>query len=151
MNKPRSFRQLVSSPQSGGVERLIQRSGQLLRLDTLVRDLLGSGFAEHCRVANIKGNSLLLHVDSTVWATRIRYQLPELLRNLQQTDQLRQITEIDLRVQPRDVSEAVKKPIRKAAMSRDAALCVKECASSIEDEQLRGALQRLASRGGIKS
>lgn len=135
------------------MERLIQRGNQLLRVDILVRRLLGPGFEEHCRVANIKGSSLLLHVDSTVWATRIRYQLPELLRSLQQTEPLRQITEIQLRVQPRDETETPKKAarIRKATMSRDAALCVHECASSIDDEQLRSALQRLANRGPVKS
>lgn len=135
------------------MERLIQRGSQLLRVDKLVRSLLGSAFGEHCRVANIKGNCLLLHVDSTVWATRIRYQLPELLRNMQQTEQLKQISEIQLRVQPqeRDASPAKLTPTRKAVMSRDAALCVQECASSIADDQLRSALQRLAKRGPGKS
>ncbi|MCW8828388.1 MAG: DUF721 domain-containing protein [Gammaproteobacteria bacterium] len=128
------------------MERVIRRSAQLRQVDKLVRDMLAAELREHCRVANIRGDTIVLFVSSTVWATRIRYLIPKLLGELQQLEALKQITEIQFKVQPLTTAEPRKKSVRRVSMSRDAALCVEQCAASIDDVPLRSALQQLAKR-----
>lgn len=146
MNKSKTFNELVSSSGMESVERIIRHGKQLRRMDRLLQRVLPSELQPHCQVANIKGQTLILAVGSTVWATRIRYQIPRLINKLQKEEFGRVITDIQIRVQPENTISNREKPARKATMSREAALSVQHCAASVDDEKLRTALERLASR-----
>lgn len=151
MNKARTFTELTSSAAMGGVEHILKRSQRLKQLDSLLGKVLDAELCKHCRVANIRERTLILHVSSTAWMTRLRYQLPRLLEELRQESSLTQLQEIQLRVEPPAAPKAEHKQVRRAAMSADAAHCIESCASSIEDAQLRSALERLARRGNKRS
>lgn len=130
----------------GGLEHLLQRGTQLGEIDKLLRKSLPPELRPHCQLANIKGSTMILLASSTVWASRLRYQSPQLLKALQQNDRLQRITEIQLRVQPRTDEPTSNKIARRASMSREAATYVHEFAESVDDESLRSALKKLASR-----
>lgn len=151
MNKPRTFSELASSAALGGVEHLLKRSQRLKQVDALLAKMLDAELRPHCRVANIKGQTLILHVSSTAWSTRLRYQLPRLLASIREVPALQQISDIQLRVQNITPAAAPKRAPRQVSMSRQAAHCIETCAESVEDTQLRAALQRLARRGSDKT
>ena len=48
-----------------------------------VRRLLPGDLADHCVAARKRDQQLILHADSPVWATRLRYNSPQLISLLQ--------------------------------------------------------------------
>jgi hypothetical protein len=132
------------------LEQIVQRGKQLRRFSSLIQEKLGPELESHCRVANIRNNTLVLVVASTSWATRLRYQIPGLLQRFQLDERLSSITDIQIRVSPENTPRETKQP-RRATMSADAAYCIRQCADSVSDEQLSGALTRLANRQAKKN
>ena len=47
-----------------------------------VRQCLPADLAAHCAAAQLRDDTLVLHVDSAAWATRLRYLAPQLARAL---------------------------------------------------------------------
>lgn len=149
MNKSKTFLDLVNASGMEAVEHIMRRGRQLQRFDKLLKSILPAELQTHCQLANIKGSTAIVLVSSTVWATRIRYQIPSLINKLQQDSGGRKITDIEIRVQPESISDTRERPTRRASMSKEAALSVQRCAASVDDEKLRSALERLASRKGV--
>lgn len=139
----RKLYQLLS-PAEGTLSRLLQRSSRLEKLQKRVESLLPAGAVEHCRVINLRDNTLLLSVDSTAWATRLRYLQQAMIAELRDGG-LPQLQGIQIRVAP--VSMPAVKHHRTAKLSSQAATDIKACAESIADPELRKALLRLAGRG----
>lgn len=150
MNKPRSFPELLHGPDMTALEQLVQRGKQLRRLSSLIQEKLGPELEPHCNIANLRGNTLVLVVASTSWATRLRYQIPGLLQRLQLDERLGSITDIQIRVSPENTPRNTKQP-RRATMSAEAAYCLRQCADSVEDERLSRALTHLASHQAKKN
>lgn len=146
MNKSKTFMELVSSSGTETVGHIIRHGKRLRRFNNLLQTLLPAELKAHCQLANIKGNTAVIHVSSTVWATRIRYQIPFILNKLQDDDIGRQITDIEIRVHPGSARVKREKTVRRASMSKEAALSVQRCAASVDDAKLRSALERLARR-----
>lgn len=77
-SSPTALSSLIRRPE-GAFLPLLKKAGQLRALhDTLIAEF-DSSIAEHCRVVNLRGSVLVLAVDSPAWATRLRFQLSELL------------------------------------------------------------------------
>jgi len=150
MSKPRTFHQLMSTQTMEGLDSVIRRGRQLQRLAALVRDKLGPELAAHCQMSNLRGTTLILSVGSTAWASRLRYQVPQLLQRFRTDERLSVISEIEIRVSPASSPPAAPPP-RRVSMSDDAALCVQRCAESVDDQRLKSALSRLATRNKGRS
>ncbi len=77
---------------STALGKILQKSSQLNQLTEQVQALLAEPLREHVRVANYRENELMLAVDAALWATELRYKIPELLPKLQsQIDNLKTI------------------------------------------------------------
>lgn len=148
-DKTSSVKQLLYT-QQGDLAGLIQRSRQLADLDELVRTHLGEPIGAHVRVANLNQRSLVLQADSPTWATRIRYQIPGIIRFLAQSlpgdppRDARVITRPPLsRPTPRHDSRRTELPAAAAALFRS--LAERPEAPDGHDADFRAALLRLAS------
>jgi hypothetical protein len=141
MNKPDLITELFQRT-GFPAERVVQRAQSLRRLDRLVGSLLDHDSKQHCKVGNLRDGVLMLCVDSTAWASRLRYQTPALLTQLQQHKALATLQQIELKVTPRQEKTVT---YQKATLSADAASCLRSCAEAITDTDLRQALQRLAA------
>lgn len=150
MNKPRTFPELLAGPEMTNLEQVLDRGRQLYRLGALIKEKLGPELEPHVQIANIRGNMLILMVTSTAWATRLRYQTPELLQRFQHDERLSKIKELQVRVVPENTPQSAMQP-RRASMSADAAYCIRQCADSVADEKLSSALTRLANRQAEKN
>ncbi len=145
MSKPRAITELLADHFSGPLEQAILRGKKLQQLSRLIQNLLEPELAGHCHLLNLRQGSLIMACDSTVWATRLRYQTPPLLQAMQQHAGLNDLGDIQIRVKP-----AVQAPPlqakRRVTLSTEAANCVQQCAQSVNDPALSRALERLARR-----
>ena len=67
---------------AGTLGRLGRQAAQLAEATRALRGHLASPLAEHAAVAAIRGATLVVVVDSPVWAARLRYQSTEILDHL---------------------------------------------------------------------
>jgi len=88
---------------------------------------------------------MLVHIDSTAWATRLRYQSPQLLRCLHRHPSLAQLRRIEIRVTP--LAQPASSSPQPATLSAANAAIIDSTADSLSDPNLRTALKRLARRG----
>ncbi len=115
-NSTQGITEILDNPGSG-LNTLLERANHLMRLETLLTDLLDSDLAAHFQVAATRKNRLILISPSASWATRLRMQAPRLIRSLHEAGS-RQIEHIDIRVAPLARQSRVsrsKKPLSSAA------------------------------------
>ncbi len=141
MDKPSPITKLLHSADFPA-EGLLQRGQYLHRLDRLLGRLLDTETKLHCQVGNVRDGVLIIYIDSTAWATRLRYQTPALLQELQQRRGLEGLKQIELRVVPKQNKTL---SAQQAKLSHEASSCLTACAESVEDEGLSNALRRLAA------
>lgn len=124
--------------------------GQLLthvkRLKTINRTLqtcLEPPLNYHCRVANATADRLVLHADSPIWLTKLRYALPEIRERLRNTCELPPQCQIQLRVQPCEPTFPDPPIKHRLYLSAPSAALIRDAALSIENPKLQKALLRL--------
>lgn len=135
----------ILSTDSAGLQRLVERTKALSRLNQAMQSYFPSPLNEHCRIANVKENVVIIQTDSSAWHTRLRYHVPQLLAFLRQQPGLGDLREIRIRVKPPEVAP-VATTARRATLSSTAAEAIEGMARLIDDTDLRSALQRLAQR-----
>jgi hypothetical protein len=146
MDKPNSLTSLLHNGDFPAGE-MLKRGRFLNRLNNLVQTLLDDDLKIHCQVGNIRDGVLILYTDSTAWASRLRYQSPALLKQMQQHKGLASLQQIEIRVQPREEKVSI---YRKAELSNEASSCLQACADGMTDNGLKQALERLASHHKLK-
>lgn len=126
------------------VQLLLTTSSKLYTLQKLVRQHLPASLANHCHLANYKEFTLLLHADSSAWASRIRLESPQLQNKLIKFQEFKGIHRIIIhvtKVQP----IAGREPVRLKLSLRSGAV-INELADNIDIPELATALKRLARR-----
>lgn len=126
---------------------LIEQSRAQLALLQRIRSLMASPLDSHCTAAVQKGSQLVLYVDSSTWASRLRFTTRDLALQLNAngiaTDR------ITVRVQVTSTPPK-RKPVRIRRLSQENASLINQTAAGIEDPELRQALIRLG-RHAVKS
>jgi len=88
---------LRSSP----LQYLVKKAREIVSTDEAIHRLLPEGLAPHCRTINVTPNHIIvIHVDSAIWATRLRYLVPDLLDQLHENSSFSHISDIHCRVNP---------------------------------------------------
>lgn len=107
-----------------------------------IRRLLPVDLAAHCLSARLDGQTLILHTDSPVWASRLRFLSAELHILLQ--NDFPALRKVKVKMLP-----AQQSPTRRQVTtyrSAAAADVLHAAASGISDTELRTALQRLGTK-----
>lgn len=115
----------------------LQQINELLKLE------LDPILLAHCCVANLRDNILILEIDSSAWATRLRFLAPSLLQKLRVHKPLHQLQEIQWYIRPK---QTVSKPNEPLVLSKDNSEFIAAVATHIENENLKTALRKLAAR-----
>jgi hypothetical protein len=143
MNIPLKINKIIkSSAQS----RLLARVRLLADLDAQLQALLVPPLQQHCRVLALREPVLVLAADSPVWAVRLRFHAPQLVRRLSLPQSVR-LRSIRVRVRPPQGSGATAaplKPVRRRGHRGTAA--IQQAAETVSDPALKSSLLRLASR-----
>ncbi len=95
----KSFNQLLAKS-SGLLSQLSQHSKLLKQIEKIFQESLPTPLNQHCYVANLREKTLVIHTDSSLWATRLRYITPELKQQWQQNRLMPTIEQIVVQVRP---------------------------------------------------
>ncbi len=142
MAKPRTVNQLLHSGPT--LRELHRRLDAQERLLGLVRGLLPEPLDRHCLAAQQQRGRLLLHTDSSAWASRLRYLSRDLRAKLRDKGILVQKVEVRVFI---DSPARRRPPGRRCHLSRDSARLIEATADEIRDADLRAALKRLCRHG----
>lgn len=129
------------------LQPLLARAKRLEQLNHALRSQLPPPLNQHCQVANIRGDTLVLHADSSAWALKLRYSVPVMLAQLQKQPALQNLRCIDIKVRPTSIAAAPPEIPRRAHMSWDTANLLDSMADAIAHPKLQAALHRLARHG----
>lgn len=141
MNNPLQINKLLG----GKYTYLITRAKILMELEVLLQELLPAPLKEHCRVLAIRDETLVLATSSPVWAARLRFHSPLLVKQLSNVKTVKLRT-VCVRVRPPEMASPP--PRRQAALcpGKAGAAALQQVAQTISDPELKTALLRLAKR-----
>lgn len=128
----------------GQLASLMARANQLVFINRAFHAYLPTHCRPHASIVNLDPAGWIIHTDSPAWATRLRYTLPALRRQL--SDHLRtEVPELKVRVRPAAAAVPCQPP-RRPTLSSDSAHLLEGTAQSLADRRLSNALLRLAER-----
>jgi hypothetical protein len=98
----------------------------------------------HCKLANITDDTVIMHADSSAWAARLRYSIPEILNIMRNQLNTINIKSIRIKVMFPDKKSHTNTG-RTLTISKQTARLLADCAKSTTDPALRSTLLRLSS------
>ena len=113
-------------------------------IDEVLQRILPSELASHCRTMSISETTLTIEANSSAWAMRLRYLVPELKQQLRTFPTTASIQFIQCRVRPAKKATAAPKRAP-MALSRSSCEVIRSSAESISSPELKAALLRLAT------
>lgn len=84
----------IFEAQNSNFSKLLAKTVLLKRLDIIFKKMLEEDLALHCHFAKITNETLAVVVDNAAWATRLRYAIPDILKNLQTQPEFQAIKKI---------------------------------------------------------
>lgn len=81
-----------------GLAGLLTQARRAGQYDETVRRLIGEPLKQHCQVATLRGETLVILADSPVWAARLRFEAPALLKRMALDSALGGVREIKVKV-----------------------------------------------------
>lgn len=137
-HSPKSVRRLLKDkPTFKRLELEISAQKALLNR---VRRFLPDDLGSHCVAAQMREHQLVLHTDSPVWATRLRYVAPQLVSLLKTEDP----SLCGIKVKLILTRSSPRRRLPAAQHSDFAAAIIHESAEDTKQPQLREALKRLS-------
>ena len=97
-NRIGSLSDHIKNPQ-GQLASLVDNLNRINRLNQSLKVILPEPMADHCQIAHIKDNQVVLAVDSGEWASRLRYEKLTLLSYLRNNG-FAAVSGIDIIVNP---------------------------------------------------
>ena len=79
------------------LERLVKRAAAQGDWTAQLRAVLPPRLAPHCRVGDLRGQRLTIHVSAASWATRLRLELPAVEQALKALADFAHVREIRIR------------------------------------------------------
>lgn len=109
-----------------------QKAQRLIKMRNLVSSILPLELQAECQVANYRDRTLVLHVHTPAWSTRMRMLLPNLLKRLKLVDAFNHLEKIEIKVRP--VTNPEKKSPTSAKLSEYGSEVLKELKGSLTGE-----------------
>lgn len=144
MSSPTKLNAIVT--QNPTLRKLFRHAAEHHSASSRVKSLLAGPLSSHIQLVVIRDETLVLTADSSAWAAKMRYQVPDLYKQMAKISEFSEIQTI--RVKVSKSSQADQQPASRKAvpMSALAAAELQQRASSVDDPALKDALLRLASR-----
>ena len=127
------------------LQEITKKSLQLRNLNQLVLPQLEAELRNQCQVANYRERCLYLLVESSLWANKLQYSLPQLKDQLKQLPEFEKLITIKVIISPPEKTQHPKRP--PLTLSDKNRQVIQQAASAISDPSLKKALQRLAEGG----
>lgn len=140
-SKSTHIHEFISSPESQ-LNSLLQHAEKLKNLQLLIYKALPPELHRHCQVANFQSRTLTLATDHANWATRIRYNIPGILKSLHQLPETVEIKTIRVIVLPNSIQT---NKSERLSLNKNTANTINEMANTINDPEISMCLKRLGS------
>ena len=136
---------LKSIIQDQSLKPLIDQANRIKKANKHLKQFLPHPLSEHVIVSNIKSNMLILQTNSPAWSTRTNFIATEIVNYMRNEGGLAMIERLKVKVVPQHTEPKV---INRSVepISSDTAELLKSVAAGIENQELSGALMRLANR-----
>jgi len=141
---PRKEAVLCSRILAAAALPVLERARQLQRLEQTVLQLLPKNLSAHCKVQNLKSEILILTTSSPAWAARLRFAVPDLIKQLECQLALT-LGAIQIKIEP-GASDFLQVKQRQAKLSLASGCLLAQTAHSVNHPALQEALYRLAAK-----
>ncbi len=132
----------ILAKNSPDLTQIIKKTRVLNAVNHALQQTLDAPLKNHCIAANIAANQLVIHADTSAWATRIRYEQYNIIEGIKGCTNVHFLRSIVVKVRP--ISEEQPTPRRLIIpLSHTASENIRDTAYTINDPQLKLALQRL--------
>jgi hypothetical protein len=128
------------------MSKLVSQAKRIRQINDAFLEILPVSLTGHAILGKLNPGEWLVYTDSPVWATRLRYGLSRLRRQL--SDRLKMpVPVLRIRVAPRN-SPPPPPAHRQMIISAQSARLLEGTARNVDDVRLKAALLRLATRAG---
>ncbi|HHH43680.1 MAG TPA: DUF721 domain-containing protein [Gammaproteobacteria bacterium] len=129
---------------AAAAQPLIERTRRLQQLEQAVQQLLPENLSAHCTVLNLKSEILVLTAPSPAWAARLRFVIPDLIKQLQCQLGLT-VRTVQVKIAPERVEN---QPVtsHRPRLSLASGTLLAQTAHSVKHPALQEALYRLAAK-----
>ncbi|HCU89684.1 MAG TPA: hypothetical protein DGR97_07065 [Gammaproteobacteria bacterium] len=114
-----------------------------------VKSLVAEPLRSHIQLVAVREDTIVLTADSSAWAAKMRYQVPNLVKKIRKTSEFAEIQTIRVTVLKSSSADTLPRNRKAAPISVSCASALKNRASSVDDPALKEVLLRLASRRGV--
>ena len=126
------------------LKQITQRVRKLNQLNLILQNALPLQFANHCRLANVSNDKIIIHTDNAGYASLLRFQAPSLCKTFS-THLEQPVHKLEVKVRPlTGTQQATTQP--QTGLSAATASLIKNTAEALETGPLKQALQKLAKR-----
>jgi hypothetical protein len=124
---------------------LVTRTRLLKRLTLEFRSLIDAELAPHCHISGLDETVLCIYVDSAAWATRLRFQIPQLIPVLRRSNPVfSKLDNVQVKILTQRGDTRQPQPPPGPVMSLENSNIINSLSESIDDPSLQQALLRLA-------
>jgi hypothetical protein len=127
-----------------GLRDIVEKVNKIRQLNEAVQEYLEDRLKPHCRVMNYRQNKVIIAVDNATWGTLLRFQLPDLLRNLRQNPRFAAVASIDYHIRPPEKNFISPTPVIERFVSSTCVKNITDAAASIQDPALKATLLKFA-------
>jgi len=128
------------------LQRITQRCQVLKQIDTILHQTIPHPLSEHCHIANLRHTTLIMHADSALWASQLRYLLPNLMEQWRNERHLPEIQKVDIKV--RFTHQPARHYTHHPSLSEKSESLLRDTAEQVTHPELKSALLKLAQHGG---
>ena len=149
------FNELVSS--NDQLNKLYHHAKDVCALNEELHKYLTPSLSSHCNVANYSDETLTINADTSAWASKLRYCIPDILKFAKLECGLINLKTVRVKVSPIHHEANQSKTgqdkfsgtnlTRKARLSKKSAEFIKNIAKSINDPELRKSIIKIGNHG----
>ncbi len=122
---------------------ICKRAIQLEELNSKIYTYLPSSLQKHCHVGSFTNGCLVIIVNDAVWASELRYSLPNLRDALRKEAGIYQLSSIKINITTLKTTTPVVKPKNFTSLSTQARDIITACGDQCNYEPLKQALAHL--------
>lgn len=146
----RQFNELLGSNEQ--LNNLYTHAKDIYALNEKLQKHLTPSLSSHCSVANYSEETLTIIADTSAWASKLRYGVPDILNYAKRECGLSKLKSVRIKVSPRHRKTAQSNlstmlPVRKASLSKKSADFIKSVATSIKDPALHKSILKISNHG----
>ena len=83
LSDPKSIEQCF---QTSSLKLIVQKAKKILTVEKFLNQIMPPEIPPHCQIMNLSQRTLILKLENSAWATRVRYLVPHLLEQFAQKD-----------------------------------------------------------------